>query len=166
MKTAVLACLVIAALATVALLLPDRGSAARPFSSELLAERADSVLGVFEGRTPCGPVAVEFTQFPSRGCEKIKWQLTLYAQDSTGQPTTFLYEGTRTSRQGSWRRERGTPFDSDAEVLRLTPKPSGQPLSLLMIDGKVLLLLNADRTVIPGDASWSYALNRTNKGAR
>jgi hypothetical protein len=51
-------------------------------------------------------------------------------------------------------------------VLQLTPSPSGQPLSLLMIDGNVLLLLDAERRVVVGDASWSYALNRTDKGVR
>jgi hypothetical protein len=166
MKNATPACAAIAILAALTLLLPDRGSAARPGSSQSLAQRADSAFGVFEGRTPCGPVAVEFTGFPSQGCEKIKWQLTLYTQAGTGTPTTFLYEGTRTSRRGSWRRERGTPFDSDAAVLRLTPTSSGRPLWLLTIDDKVLLLLDAERRAIVGDASWSYTLNRTDKGMR
>jgi len=35
-----------------------------------------------------------------------------------------------------------------------------------MIDDKVLLLLDAERRAIVGDASWSYTLNRTDKGTR
>ena len=33
--------------------------------------RSDSVVGVFEGRTPCSAIALDFTGFPSSGCAKI-----------------------------------------------------------------------------------------------
>ena len=123
----------------------------------------DSIaMGVFEGRTPCHPIANEFTGFPSQNCEKIKWELTFY-RDAAGQPKSFRYRGTRTTRSGSWTVERRA---DRGEVFRLTPAAPGKPLFLLNVDGDVLLLLDADLRVVVGDASWSYAFNRTDKGLK
>lgn len=125
---------------------------------------ADSaVLGVFEGRTPCGPVAVEFTGFPATNCEKIKWELTLFVERESRRPSGFRYRGTRTSRRGDWSIVHGTASDRDAVVYRLSDA-GYTVLSLLRADENVLLILNPDLTVAVGDASWSYALNRTEGG--
>lgn len=137
-------------------------------TTRLLASRAPSaadsiVVGVFEGRTPCGPIAAEFTGFPAQNCEKIKWQLTLYRDASTKRPTAFLYEGTRTTRRGTWTIQRGTASDPSAQVYRLKPDLSGKVLSLLSVDENVLLLLDTELRVLIGDASWSYVLNRTDR---
>lgn len=119
------------------------------------------VLGVFEGRTLCGEVAVRFTGFGGPGCEKIKWRLTLRQDPATGAPTTYLYEGTRTSREGPWVIGRGSAADPGAVVYRLDPGHPESSLSLLRADESVLLLLDDDLDVLVGDASWSYVLNRT-----
>ena len=126
---------------------------------------ASSVLGVFEGRTPCGEVAVRFTGFGGPGCEKIKWRLTLRHDSATHAPTTYLYEGTRTSREGPWVIARGSAADPDAVVYRLDPDHPQSSLSLLRADESVLLLLDDDLHVLVGDASWSYVLNRTDSGS-
>lgn len=119
----------------------------------------DSLVGVFEGRTPCGAVAVEFTEFRSPACEKIKWRLTLYRDARAGTPSTFVYQGTRTSRQGRWRIER--PAGPEGRTLYgLSFGTPEHTLWLLSIEDKVLLLLDHDRRVLVGDASWSYVLNR------
>lgn len=123
----------------------------------------DSLMGVFEGRTPCGRIAVEFTGFPSQNCEKIKWRLTLYRDASSGRPTNFLYEGTRTTRRGTWATRRGSASDPNARVYQLSPTPSGEPLFLLSVEDDVLLLLDPQLSVVVGDASWSYALNRSDR---
>jgi hypothetical protein len=136
-----------------------------PQSAMAAAPTGDSVVvAVFEGRTPCGQIATRFTGFPSQNCEKIKWQLTLFRNRQSQLPSAFLYEGTRTSRRGSWVIQRGTPTDADAEVYRLTTKPTGETLHLLNIGGQVLLLLDDQLRVVVGDASWSYTLNRTDRG--
>lgn len=127
---------------------------------------ADSLLGVFEGRTPCGAVATEFTGFPAQNCEKIKWRLTLYRHPSTGSPTTYAFKGTRATRQGRWRIERGRGSRSGWLVYHLDYEAPAKVLSLLAIDDRVLLLLDRDLNILVGDASWSYALNRTSPAAR
>ena len=120
------------------------------------ATGADSSAAVFEGRTPCGATATEFTGFPAENCEKIKWRLTLYRR-ADGTPTTYVFKGTRSTRQGPWKLERA---DSNRIVYSLFD--SGRKvLSLLSVDDRVLLLLDRDLKVLIGDASWSYALNRT-----
>ena len=137
---------------------------AGPSHGAIVANSSDSVaVAVFEGRTPCGQIAVEFTGFPSSGCEKIKWELTLFRDRATGRPSSFLYEGTRTTKRGTWTIHRGLAGDPNATVYRLTPIPPGQALSLLSVNEKVLLLLDGEQRVLVGDASWSYVLNRTDR---
>lgn len=132
---------------------PDRTS------DEGSVPSVDSLLGVFEGRTPCGDIANEFTGFPAQGCEKIKWRLTLYRNPATGRATTYLYEGTRSTRRGSWRIE----HDAGPERRVLYHLEYGTPaklLSVLSVEANVLLLLDRNLRVLVGDASWSYALKR------
>jgi hypothetical protein len=134
-------------------------AAPRQASNEGFVPAVDSLLGVFEGRTPCGNIANEFTGFPADGCEKIKWRLTLYRNPATGQPTTYLYQGTRSTRQGAWRIEQ----TAGAEPRVLYHLEYGNPrkvLSMLSVEGNVLLLLDRNLRVLVGDASWSYVLNR------
>jgi hypothetical protein len=132
--------------------------------SAALPQSRPSVLGVFEGRTPCGRIAVEFTGFPGVGCEKIKWRLTLYQDSVTGRPTTFKYQGTRTTREGTWVLSRGTPSDPGATVIRLTPAAPHPAIAFQKVDD-VLLLMDGTGKAVVGDASWSYTLNRVDPPA-
>jgi hypothetical protein len=97
----------LATLALVAAIAPMAAATVRePSAGEgahargLVIASPDSVFGVFEGRTPCGTIATAFTGFPSQNCEKIKWRLTLYRNPMTGAPSSYRYEGTRTSHTG------------------------------------------------------------------
>lgn len=126
---------------------------------------ADSIVdGIFEGRTPCGRVALHFTGFPSDRCDKIKWELTLFRDAVTQDPHSFRYRGTRTARSGTWSLKRGSAMDPKATVYEL--KYEGGSLYLLAADTNVLLLLDEDRRLLVGDASWSYTLNRTDGRGR
>jgi hypothetical protein len=118
------------------------------------------VVGVFEGRTPCGAIATGFTGFPAQNCEKIKWRLTLYHDATTGNPTTYVFDGTRATRRGRWRIERAAGPERRCLVYHLDYDGPAKVLSLLAVDQDVLLLLDHDLNVLVGDASWSYALNR------
>ena len=144
-------------LSTCAMALATGASASRPNS--IPGTTADTIIGIFEGRTPCGDIANEFTGFPSQNCEKIKWRLTLLRSATTGQPTSYLYEGTRTSRRGVLRSERRSTAAWNGAVYHLA-FPPGRTLSFLSVDDRVLVLLDGDLRAFPGDASWSYVLNR------
>lgn len=108
-----------------------------------------ALIGVYEGRTPCGAIANDFTKFPSQGCEKIKWRLTL--RDDK----TYLYEGTRTKHEGTWTISRG--------IYRLR-YDDGRTLAIQKVDDNILLLLDKNLKPLVGDASWNYTLCRTRPG--
>ena len=125
-----------------------------------LVSPKDSLFGVFEGRTPCGPIATGFTGFPAQNCEKIKWRLTLYRDAAARRPTTWIYDGTRTTRRGRWEIATVPGADGSRAIYHLNAEGAGRVLSFLSIDENVLLLLDRELKVVVGDASWSYALNR------
>ena len=129
------------------------------------AHLPDTVLGVFEGRTPCSRLAAEFTGFPLQNCEKIKWELALHHNARSERPTTYEFKGTRATRRGTWSIARGIPSDPRAVVYRLQYDP-GKTLALLRVDSNILLILDDDLKPMVGDASWSYTLSRTDKPRR
>ncbi len=90
-----------------------------------------AVFGVFDGRTPCHAVVLEFTKIaPFPGCLKIKWRLTLYQDAATGVPSTYLFMGTSKYREGSWTIVRGMEGDPDAIVYQLQLDDAEQQISL------------------------------------
>ena len=124
---------------------------------------SSSVLGIFEGRTPCHDITFEFTKTaPYAECMKIKWRLTLY-QDQAGEPSTYLYRGTQTFREGTWTITRGIKGDPDAVVYQLNIDNAQQPVSFLKTDDNTLFLLDRDMNLLVGDALFSYTLSRTDK---
>jgi len=126
-----------------------------------------SVFGDFEGRTPCHEIALEFTEtFLYPGCAKIKWRLTLYQDQITGAPSTYLYMGTSTIREGTWTIVRGIDGDPDAVVYQLHLDNSQQPVSFLKADDNNLFLLDRALNFLVGDALFSYTLSRTDRGAQ
>lgn len=135
----------------------------RPSSSALghsSAPPSDSTQeGVFEGRTPCAPIATQFTGFPAEGCEKIKWEITLYRDAATGEPMSYRYRGTRTAHHGTWSTTLGSASNPAATVYEL--QYDSGVLLLFAADENVLLLMDVDRRLMVGDASWSYTFNRT-----
>ena len=130
----------------------------RPVTATLPA--GTSTLGVFEGRTACSEVALQFTGFPSADCRIIKWRLTLNQDSNTGAPTTYSFKGTRDDSEGTWRIVRGARANPEAEVYRLVPDGPLQPASFLKADDNTLLLLDRDGNLIVGDLIFSNTLSR------
>ena len=123
-----------------------------------------SVLGVFEGRTPCDDVVFEFTGIPPHeGCFKVKWQLTLYQDQDTGAPSTYLFRGTGTIRTGTWTILHGTKNDADEVIYQLRPDDSQQITSFLSVGDDHLFLLDEELNLLVGNALFSYTLSRTDK---
>lgn len=126
------------------------------------APEDSSVFGIFDGRTPCHEVVVEFTQItPFPGCMKIKWRLTLYQDSSTGDPSTYLYFGTSTIREGTWQVMHGMDGDPDAVVYELQFNEGQPPLSFLRVDENHLYLMDASMKLLVGNELFSYTLSRT-----
>jgi hypothetical protein len=126
-----------------------------------------SILGVFEGRLPCHEIVLAFTKierFP--GCTKIKSRLTLYQDQATGAPSTYLYMGTTTIREGTWTMLQGTEKDPDAIVYQLHLADSQEPVSFLKADDNHLFMLDRDLNLLVGDALFSYTLSRIDKSAQ
>ncbi len=120
-----------------------------------------SLLGVFDGRTPCHDIVFEFTGVPPYPrCIKVKWQLTLY-QDDTGAPGTYVFRGTGTVREGTWTILLGTKTDPDAVVYQLHSDDLGDPVSFLKADDNHLFLMDRDMNLLVGNALFSYTLSRT-----
>jgi hypothetical protein len=120
-----------------------------------------SFLGLFEGRVPCVDIIYEFTKVPkNRTCDKIKLRLFLYQDPNTGNPTTYLFDGTTTEHEGTWVIVHGTQTNPKAIVYQLN-KEGSQPLSLLRVDENNLFILNRSLTPLVGDRLWSFTLSRT-----
>ncbi len=119
-----------------------------------------SVFGVFDGRTPCEALVIEFTKIESfPGCLKIKWRLTLYQDSTTGAPSTYLFMGTSTYREGSWTIVRGMEGDPDAVIYQLQ-LDNAQPVSFLRVDENHLFLVDREMSLLVGNALFSYTLSR------
>jgi hypothetical protein len=124
-----------------------------------------SVLGVFDGRTPCHELVIEFTNnesFP--GCLKIKWRLTLYQDAATGSPSTYLYMGTSGYREGSWTIVNGVDGNPDAVVYQLQLRDAQEPVSFLKVDENHLFLMDRAMNLLVGNELFSYTLSRTDQG--
>ena len=123
-----------------------------------------TVVGVFEGRTPCHDIVLEFTKTaPFPGCIKVKWQLTLYQDQNTGLPTTYLSMGTQGFTQGTWAILQGNEQHSDAIIYQLNPDHSRQPAFFLKADDNHLFLLDEELNFLVGNALFSYTLSRTDQ---
>ena len=120
-----------------------------------------SVFGVFDGRTPCHELVVEFTKFPTfPGCLKIKIRLTLYQDAATGAPSTYLLMGTSTYREGSWETVHGRDGASDAVIYQLNLDDGQAPVSFLHVDENHLFLMDRSMKLLVGNELFSYTLSR------
>ena len=126
-----------------------------------------SVFAVFDGRTPCYTIVLEFTNTaPFPGCLKIKWRLTLYQDSVTGEPSTYLFMGTSQFREGSWRIIKGMNGHPDAIVYQLYPEDAQEPVSFLKVDDNHLYLMDRKLNLLVGNELFSYTLSRIDPGAQ
>ena len=123
-----------------------------------------SILGVFEGRLPCHEVAYDVLNVaPFPGCLKLKSRLTLYVDQTTGAPSSYMYMGTSTIREGTWTILEGKEGDPGAVVYQLHLGDSQEPVSFLRADENHLFTLDRDLKLLVGNALFSYTLSRIEK---
>jgi hypothetical protein len=126
-----------------------------------------SVLGVFEGRSPCHEIVFEMLQLtPYPNCLKIKSQLSLYQDQKTGAPSTYMLMGTSSIQEGTWMILEGTKDDPHAVVYQIHLEQSKEPVSFLKADDNHLFLLDQDLNLVVGNALFSYTLSRIEKVAQ
>jgi hypothetical protein len=124
-----------------------------------------SVFGVFDGRTPCHELVIEFTQNPSpSNCLKVKWRLTLYQDAATRSPSSYLFMGTSNYREGSWTIVQGMDGDPNAVVYQLQVREAQQPISFLRVDENNLFMMDRSMNLLVGNELFSYTLSRNEKG--
>jgi hypothetical protein len=133
---------------------------------------------VFEGITACSAVTRPLPQIPEDAdCELMIWKVTLYQDAATGAPSTYVLDstygvsqpnstgpaggGAPISMKGNWDIVQGTKIDPAADVYQLYSEDSQVAVSFVKLGEDLLHVLNRDRTLMLGNAAWSYTLNRT-----
>ena len=139
---------------------------------------SSSIDGVFVASTPCSqgtrPVPGMAADID---CELIKWNLTLYKDESKNIPTTyklhcvygmskpgttgFIGGGKKIELEGKWAIIKGTA-NPHAIIYQLNDDKTNTTISFIKISDNVLHLLDSDRRLMIGSAAWSYTLNRMN----
>lgn len=121
--------------------------------------KATSIYGDFEGRIPCQEIARELNIKAGAMCDKRKIALTLYQDSISLMPTIYKIRGMgEKSGQGKWHLVKGTMTDKKAVIFQLDM--GDKILFLYKGDDNVLFFLDKDKKFLPGNAKYSYTLNR------
>jgi hypothetical protein len=136
--------------------------------------KGPSVYGVFEGRPPCVGIVKQLQISTDTNCEKLKWNIILYRDPLTLQPTDYILsmvgggdiikqEGSSYRQKiikGKWAIIKGIRSNPDAEVYALQLTKSKSYLYLLKGDDNVLFILDENKELRVGNEDFSYTLNR------
>lgn len=140
-------------------------------------EGSSSVMGVFAGSTPCSEGTRPVPGIPvNTKCELIKWNLTLFQDESTKTPTTyrlhcayglpeqgttgFIGGGRKVDIEGKWTIIKGAAQNPHAIIYRLKDDQTNNTISFLKLDDNLLHLLDSDAHLMIGSAAWSYTLSK------
>ncbi len=142
----------------------EQGNVPAKNTSLLPLPEGPSVLGVFDGRTPCRELAGMLNEKTIPECIKIKWRLVLYRDPDTQAPSTYTLEGfiyRNPPRSGKWQIIKGAGKDRNAVVYQLDPDKPAQSLYFYKGDDNVLFFLDRQKNFMVGYNDFSYTLNRT-----
>jgi len=140
------------------------------------SQRNSSVVGVFLGSTPCSQGTRPVPGISGNSdCELIKWNLTLFRDQSKKTPTTyelhcvyglpkqgttgFIDGGKKIDIVGNWSIIEKTPSNSNAIIYRLNDDKTNKTISFLKLSDNLLHLLDNDGHLMIGSAAWSYTLS-------
>lgn len=119
------------------------------------------VYGAFEGRTPCQEIAKVLGIQVSAECTKKKWLLVFNQDPVTHSPRSYKIEGVGDwSGEGKWTIIKGAKGKPDATVYQLDRPGQKNSMFLLKGDDNVLFVLDNNKELLVGGASFSYTLNR------
>ncbi len=140
-----------------------------------------SLMGVFQGITPCSRTDRPMPQIPAEtNCEEMIWKITLYWNSETHEPATYqlhaayglpkqnttglIGTGTLIDIEGDWRIIKGMEVDESAIVYELNPDTPESAIYFVKLDDNLLHVLSSEKRLMVGNGGWSYTLNRTKKG--
>jgi hypothetical protein len=135
----------------------------KPVIAQEPAQTAYTLLGVFDGRTPCNVLAAYLNAPSGPDCIKIKWRLSLFVDSISHKPGRYELIGITYKREnprmGTWQILNGTHEDPQAIVYQLneTGRP---PLFFQKCGNNVLFFLDEERKLLVGNRDFSYTLNR------
>lgn len=124
-----------------------------------------SRLMVFEGRTPCQPIASGHPEMKrSDACFKLKWKLTLHRDPVSKQPTGYSFRKVIDNEprqvEGSWAMRRGTGALNGTVIYTVGTENPETAMSFLVGDDNILIFLDKQMKPYPGNEHFSVALNR------
>lgn len=127
------------------------------------AKKVNTLLGVFDGRTPCQELAKQLEEKTTAECIKIKWRLILYKDSITGEPSSYELIGFAykrgNPRTGQWHILKG---NANTTIYQLD-QPGKKSLLLLKADDNILFFLDDNKKIMVGNRDFSYTLNRVNR---
>lgn len=121
---------------------------------------------VFEGRTPCQPVAKDFSLPVDKDCFKLKWQLVLNRNSVTLEPMGYTIRRTDSRVKdivGDWKFIKTSDGKESTIVIQLDPDRPDQSMNFLAGDNNILFMLDKNRKIYTGNDLFSYTLNRVKK---
>ena len=142
---------------------------------------------VFAGTTPCGNVIRPIhkinpepdCQLQECKCMMVEWELTLYTDANTKEPTRYKLKGVnrytvketnmysepgiKSEAEGRWAIVRGTKINPDAIFYQLNPDKPGMDLSFLKLSDSLLHIVDQNEKLMIGNEFFSYTLNRVSK---
>jgi|GEM_PF-3297931 len=134
-------------------------------TAQTINEKA-SLIGHFDGRTPCQELARLLQEPTIPECIKIKWRLSLYKNGTDCTAGTFRLEGFKFRGdhilKGTWRLTTGTATDPHALVY-LLELPAHPTQYLLKASPEVLLFLDGNKNILVGNRNFSYALYKATR---
>ena len=98
----------------------------------------------------------------------MKWRLTLHQDPVTRAPTRYVLQGTafrQAARTGRWSVVR-SKADPTRLIYRLDTDGPATFLSFVKADENILLFMEDDGRLLPGDSYFSYTLNRATSVTR
>ena len=129
----------------------------------------------FVGTTPCDTRSSEFVGGlqPNQPCHSITWHLTLVTNHNGGTYSLVanyglpgrddpnqIEPGPQRTVKGTWKSDRGRKADPQALVYRLQHPDGNRSLSVARVGEHLLHFLADDKSLMVGNAGWSYTLNR------
>jgi hypothetical protein len=122
--------------------------------------------GIFEGRTPCDPIAYQLSGETPANCDHLKWQIIFFRDTVTGAPANFIFTTelfNHRPQPGKWRILKKTKTSTDRIIYRLDIDARKKPLFLWKADDNVLFILDDQQNCLTGNENFSYTLNRVQK---